>query len=301
MKNMTMPIPEVRVGEPVRCEGITMFLLFADNTSRLDYILSHEAISTGTVVVREVSEAGEVPEVAVTNNGGLPVLILEGTELRGAKQNRMVTTTVLVGRNSRVRIPVSCVEQRRWWYDSRQFKPGSHCPPSLRHCLKRMAGGGHSRPSHQTALWDEISRRHRAMAVSSTTEDLSAVIETHRERIQSVQEQLPYPPSASGIAIALGGRIVAIDLLDKPETLEKVWDRLVQGIALDALEVRDDGCRSSATEVKAGLYGIRELRWQQVTPVGLGEAYRASGDDGTLAAALVVEGVLLHLSMSMPV
>jgi hypothetical protein len=37
-----------------------------------------------------------------------------------------------------------------------------------------------------------------------------------------------------------------------------------------------------------------------VATVGLGEAYRATGDDGTLASALLVDGALVHLSMSMP-
>ena len=42
------------------------------------------------------------------------------------------------------------------------------------------------------------------------------------------------------------------------------------------------------------------MRWERVDSVGLGEQYRGH-DDGMLATALVVEGVLLHASMSMPV
>jgi hypothetical protein len=46
---------------------------------------------------------------------------------------------------------------------------------------------------------------------------------------------------------------------------------------------------------------LKEMRWSQVATVGLGEARRAIGDDGSLAAALVVGGTLLHLSLSIPV
>lgn len=42
------------------------------------------------------------------------------------------------------------------------------------------------------------------------------------------------------------------------------------------------------------------MMWRQVAAVGLGEAYRGHGEDGTLATALVVDDVLLHLSLSMP-
>lgn len=56
----------------------------------------------------------------------------------------------------------------------------------------------------------------------------------------------------------------------------------------------------SCTDAVTRMYGIRELTWHEVAAVGLGEEYRARGDDGMLAAALVAEGVLVHASASMP-
>jgi hypothetical protein len=45
---------------------------------------------------------------------------------------------------------------------------------------------------------------------------------------------------------------------------------------------------------------VGRMRWRQVESVGLGELYRATGDDGTLATALVVDGVPIHLSIAAP-
>ena len=42
------------------------------------------------------------------------------------------------------------------------------------------------------------------------------------------------------------------------------------------------------------------MRWQRVESVGIGEAYHARGDDDSLATALVVDGVPIHVSVSMP-
>jgi hypothetical protein len=49
------------------------------------------------------------------------VLILDGEELVGAKQNRIVNTTILVAAGAEIVIPVSCVEQGRWTYKSDAF------------------------------------------------------------------------------------------------------------------------------------------------------------------------------------
>jgi hypothetical protein len=72
----------------------------------------------------EVSEASSVPFLQVANGADRPLLLLNGEELIGAKQNRILNTTVLMGAHTEVTIPVSCVEQGRWGYRGRQFRPG---------------------------------------------------------------------------------------------------------------------------------------------------------------------------------
>ena len=64
-----------------------------------------EALADGTVKVTEVSAAGHVPELRVKNSGATPVLILDGEELVGAKQNRIVNVTVLGAAKLRDRHP----------------------------------------------------------------------------------------------------------------------------------------------------------------------------------------------------
>jgi hypothetical protein len=292
---MCVRIPEVRVGEPVCCGGVAVFPLFAEHSLfGPDYVLAHEAMEMGTVTVREVSESGSIPDLLVENDGDLPCLILEGTELRGSKQHRMLNSTALVGSRSEARIPVSCVEHGRWRYESRQSGAGSHCPPSLRHLLKGPAGNRRrGLGSRQIAIWAEIRRRHRAAGVTSATEDLSAAIEAHRERVERVQKRLPYPALANGVAVALGGRLVSVDIVDKPVTLEKAWNRVTEGLAMDALEAGETGHEVTGTEVSATIRRFRQADWRRVEAVALGEEFRTR-EDALLGSALFFEGVLLH-------
>ena len=65
--------------------------------------------------------AGSVPELLAHNPLDASVLLYDGEELIGAKQNRILNVTVLVAAASETRIPVSCVEEGRWRARSRHF------------------------------------------------------------------------------------------------------------------------------------------------------------------------------------
>ena len=88
--------------------------LSGNPAAALDYLLIDEALEAKKVVVEEVSEGGSVPELRMTNFADKVVLVVDGTELVGAKQNRIVNASFLIPPESITRIPVSCVEQGRW-------------------------------------------------------------------------------------------------------------------------------------------------------------------------------------------
>jgi hypothetical protein len=97
-----------------------------------------DALSRGEVEITEISEQGSVPELQLVNRGSRPVLIVDGEELVGAKQNRVVNLTILVAAQPELTIPVSCVEAGRWRAKSRAFSsaPGTHFATGR---AKRMA------------------------------------------------------------------------------------------------------------------------------------------------------------------
>ncbi len=132
--------PEIRVGEPTKCGALAVYPLYPERSlfpcGILDYLLSHEAQEAGTSTVREVSKEGKVGELLVENNGRLPVLFLEGEELVGAKQNRVMRTSIVVAAGTQVIVPVCCTERGRWGRSSGSLRTGSHASPSLRSILK---------------------------------------------------------------------------------------------------------------------------------------------------------------------
>ena len=82
--------------------------------SGLSYLTLDNAIPPGWLEIREVSGQGSVPELLALNRAPQPVLIVDGEELIGARQDRIVNLTILVPALATLVIPVSCVEAGRW-------------------------------------------------------------------------------------------------------------------------------------------------------------------------------------------
>ncbi|MCE5252994.1 MAG: hypothetical protein LLG45_02100 [Actinomycetia bacterium] len=113
-------------------KGLCVLPLTSTAECSAKYVLLETAVARGTLTVTEVDEAGSVPYLAAVNKGPWPVLIFDGEELQGAKQNRICNATILVGVGKSV-LPVSCVEQGRWSSKSQAFSVGMYAAhPSLR-------------------------------------------------------------------------------------------------------------------------------------------------------------------------
>lgn len=303
---MAATFPEVRVGDPVRHEGLAVFPLFAEPSAGVEYTLSDEAMREGSVAVEEVSESGSVPDLLVENKGDLRVLFLEGEELIGAKQNRILNTSVLVAAHGKTKIPVSCVEAGRWGYKSRLFgSGGTHSPFRLRYCVKssvtRSLRERDDRRSDQGEVWREVARQQMALGASSDTEAMSDTFVTHRKRLSEFREKLRYINGTIGAAVAIGGQVVTCDVFDKTSTCEKVWDRLLTGVVLDAMELKETTKQAEPGDVAELLQTLGGYTWEPTEPVGEGRELRAESATGDHASAILFGDVLVHGSLVCPV
>jgi len=266
-----------------------------------DYLLASEAIDAGVLTVTEVDESGTVPELLAVNDADRPVLLIDGEELQGAKQNRILNTTVLLPPKSKTRIPVSCVEEGRWSHVSPTFKAGNYAPSSLRQRKSRdvqysLRARGRAE-SDQGAVWDSVAEHIDACEAVSPTRAMSDAMDTLAEVLGRYQEALPYPSGTCGVVAAVCGRFVAADAFDSPSTLEAIWARLVASYAMDAEATRDKGEKPfTAKAADALLEHVTEQQSQAFNAVGQGRDLRFEAAD-VLGQGLHVEDHLLHVSV----
>ena len=178
MKPLKTALANLKLGDPQTWEGLTSFPLLSDLASSLRYLMLADGLQDGLVTVKEVSQAGSVPDLAVENRSQLPLLILDGEELVGAKQNRVANLTMLLPAQKTTIIPVSCVEQGRWGYDREDFAVTERLQyargrsEKMASVLNSMARTGRRR-SDQGRVWDSIQAKAAAMDAESSTGAMS--------------------------------------------------------------------------------------------------------------------------------
>jgi hypothetical protein len=114
------------------------------------------------------------------------VLIIDGEELVGAKQNRIVNTTILVPGDSTIVIPVSCVEQGRWSYKSPVFSSEDRIMSSNLRAMKSKQVNYSVREersfqSDQGAIWHEISNKAKRHDAPSPSMNMGEIYEKEKE------------------------------------------------------------------------------------------------------------------------
>ena len=96
LENILIPTRNnIQLGEAVAYENLCIFPLLSGTDSEPDYLSMKTALEKEQLEIQEVSESGSVPNLLVINHSDLPVLIIDGEEVAGAKQNRIVNTSIL--------------------------------------------------------------------------------------------------------------------------------------------------------------------------------------------------------------
>ena len=95
MKSTVLNFPSrITLLKPQVFKNMQVIPMALDKVGELEYLTLKTGIETGQVEVTEVDEGGSVPNLMVVNQSTLPVLLMDGEELAGAKQNRIVNSTI---------------------------------------------------------------------------------------------------------------------------------------------------------------------------------------------------------------
>jgi len=163
MVSISEELTHVEATGPSTFKNLSLFPLHRPDltASEPDYLLLEEAIMGELARVTEVGAAGSVPELKFENGAEKPVLLLDGEELIGAKQDRVLSLTILAPPMHTTLIPVSCVEAGRWRMATPDFQPADHVMYSRGWAAQAAPAGPIRCPDGQAGAISQRRKRGR--------------------------------------------------------------------------------------------------------------------------------------------
>lgn len=269
-----------RILDEVSYENMQIFPLATESIVDFDYLTLDEALQEGQIEIGEKG-AGSVPELTVINKGNKPILIMNGEELIGARQNRTVNTDILVKEKSEIVIPVSCTEQGRWSVPTKGMETPDYVSP-IKSRVSLLKGVSHSLSrgigytADQSAMWQTVNNYQAEHSVRSPTGAVDDVYKSKKGDIQKYLDAFSKKEDGwNGMAVAINNRFIGLDTFDSILTFGKVWTKLVRSYALDALnDVKESHLIKK--DIEKILEKLKEIEFKVFKSMGLGYDARIS-------------------------
>ena len=301
MHEIIASLQGLAIGAPQLHRNLALFPLLAPAGAADAYVLLDEALDRKIARITEVSDGGRVPELAFENASAEKILLVDGDELIGAKQNRVVNISILVGGGQRVVIPVSCVEHGRWSYRDRDFRSGNRTLFAKARARKMsqvsfsMSERG-SRESDQHAIWADVAEKSEALCVESPTMSMSDLYDGRSGELDGYATAFHVEPGQRGAVVAVDGKVAGMELFDSPGAFSKYLGKLVRSYAMDALETGQRKRKAPAeAAVRQFLDALQSAAGERFAALGEGEDIRLKGA-GIAGGALAADGRVVHLA-----
>ncbi|MEJ5252756.1 MAG: DUF6569 family protein [Armatimonadota bacterium] len=289
-----------RLGDAVTFKNLTLFPLMDGVSGEPDYLTLEEVLKRNLVEVTEVSSAGSVNNLKVTNRASMPVFIMDGEELVGAKQNRVVNLSILVPAEQTIVIPVSCVEAGRWHHVSPRFRTSRQAMPVRDRARKsqqvyRSLSLMGEAFADQSEIWEDLDERMMYLDIDSDTRAMTDIYEHLAPALEEYERAFRPVDGQTGVLAVINGRIVGMDVFDFAQTLRTFFPKLVRSYALDCITFYQvEFTPVFAEAVRQFVERVAHADSQTYPAVGEGEDVRFHAA-GVVGSALVARGRMVHL------
>jgi len=291
-------LEQLELGDPQEYLNMAVFPIFASGNHSPEYLTLKEALDKRLLSVTEVSTGGRVPELMAINTADIPILLVDGEELSGAKQNRVLNTTILLKEHSETVIPVSCTEQGRWSYRSPEFsESGNILSKNIRWKKARKVHENLKTDctfrSDQGEVWDDIAAMSHDAGVNSSTGAMNDVFHSKEEDLDEYLKAFPLVPGQRGLLVFVNGKVSGFDVVSLGSAYGALHQKLVKSYAMDAYLDARKGKASPAIsmgQAKIFLQDALSCTEEKYQSLGHGWDYRYEGRS-------IVGSTLIHREM----
>ena len=280
------PSPDpVRVSGPVTHENLTVYFIHGTSAPGKAPLTLEEALVKRTV---EVRETGNVNQLEIENRGNEPVFIQAGDIVKGGQQDRTLMVSLLLpAKSGRIPIASFCVEQGRWsargkedvktfasssgHVPSREMKMAMQAPAKAVEAVANTGGqrtaprAGDDTSYRQSAVWDGVRKLQSKLTAkiggSVAAPESASSLQLALENKKLVTEQKSYVEALKtageasddviGYVFAINGAISSGDVYPSNALFRKMWAKLLNAGATEAIGHRNDTAAAAPPSIEA--------------------------------------------------
>jgi len=289
-------IENMEVGEPVYYKNLTIVPVY--NTKIKDwtpYVNLDEALRKKWIEISEV-EGGQVPQVKIRNRSNKTIFLMGGEVITGCKQDRILGRGVLLGpKRKEVIVPVYCVEQGRWTYQSETFSSRKNLGTSN---LRAEAQKG--KGDTQTNIWSDVTKMQQKMKVSSRTGNYQHIFDKSeiKNEVGYYEKEFHDIPQLQkdtvGVIVGVGGKVISVDIFCNPEVFQKKWPKILKASAFSAISSEDRGTVTQKASIRF-LQKLHDKTFFSRKSVDLGSECYVE-DSEVNVSAIIYRKTVIHLA-----
>lgn len=237
---------EYRLDGPFTQGNLTVFLIRGkDKIKGQTFITLQEALIQKKVIVRETRT---VNELSIENISGDEVFVQSGDIVKGGQQDRMlVVDLILPPRSGRIPIAAFCVENGRWSKRGSEevttFNSSSNVVASREVKLAAKSKGSQGDVWREVAVAQDKLSSNVGGDVKNHASPTSLQLALENRQVQKTAEN--YVAALSGIVsgksdvigyvFAINGKINSADIYASSALFKKLWPKLLQASAIEAI------------------------------------------------------------------
>lgn len=312
-----------RIDDPIFTRNLVILPVCNGHMGGDEWMTLGEGLEKGVV---ELLETGDVNRVRVVTPPE-PFVVMDGEEIAGARQDRMFVTSFFTRERKTVEAPVACVEAYRWHGGGSFRSAPCVAPPSVRATTQASLYARNNKPEaplvDQRSVWGRVHmmlKRTGSLKAAPTESMLEGQnarkAECRRYRVAPLLpkskkeysheisgwlDDIPVLGRQIGAIFFASGLFLGMDVMASPSLFSRMYDRLLEGAALEALALEESETPTHRDDIEKEVRAVFRFarsfrRWSPCPAIGEGRELRRHGRK-FLGKVLLNGAEVIHLSV----
>ncbi|WP_405294238.1 ARPP-1 family domain-containing protein [Methanobrevibacter sp.] len=275
---------------PQSYRNISIIPIKSNSNTKLDLLTLKKGFELGLVEVKEC-EVSTVNTLIVKNNAVTPLILIDGEEVVGGDQNRLVNATTIIAAKSDMKVPVSCTEKGRWAYKS-EFKNSNYIANYKTRRAKEYASRKTS--SFQDTVWSSINDLEVKNSFVSPTSAMQESYEQLKIDHNKFIEEFSVADGQNGILIIVDGEIKGFEIFLNNSIYRAFHEKILKSYLIDA-EIKDKAFAINIDTAHKIIADAFNSTFEKRESKGLEEFFDFENQEG-LGKLYTFENEIVHIS-----